>query len=100
MSNIRTVCIIFVFIRNLVLALRDLSIRGDFRTTVEYLITLLESESFKTNAIDTAWLDTLIAERRNAEKPDILLGVIAGGLHIADSQIVNSELSFRQSLEK
>lgn len=34
-------------IRNLVIALKELSIRGDFRTTVEYLITLLETESFQ-----------------------------------------------------
>lgn len=82
------------------LALRDLSIRGDFRTTVEYLITLLESTSFKDNSIDTAWLDTLIAERRNDDKPDILLGVIAGSLHIADRYIVEAEKLFRNSLEK
>jgi len=45
--------IIYVFIllsiRNLVIALKELSIRGDFRTTVEYLITLLETESFQVH---------------------------------------------------
>ena len=35
------------FSRNLVIALKELSIRGDFRTTVEYLITLLETETFQ-----------------------------------------------------
>lgn len=44
-------------------ALKELSIRGDFRTTVEYLIKLLETESFQNNAIDTGWLDHLIAEK-------------------------------------
>jgi acetyl-CoA carboxylase/biotin carboxylase 1 len=48
---------------NLVLALKELSIRGDFRTTVEYLITLLETEDFQKNQINTGWLDKLIAER-------------------------------------
>lgn len=48
---------------NLVLALKELSIRGDFRTTVEYLITLLETEDFQRNEINTGWLDKLIAER-------------------------------------
>ena len=47
----------------MVIALKELSIRGDFRTTVEYLIRLLEDECFKTNKIDTAWLDSLIAEK-------------------------------------
>lgn len=90
----------YVLPRNLVLALRDLSIRGDFRTTVEYLITLLESESFKGNAIDTAWLDTLISERRNDDKPDLLLGVIAGALHIADRHMGDVKRSFRETLAK
>lgn len=47
----------------MVLALKELSIRGDFRTTVEYLITLLEHEDFVQNNFDTAWLDKLISEK-------------------------------------
>ncbi len=46
----------------MVLALKELSIRGDFRTTVQYLIQVLESEVFLMNRVDTAWLDNLIAE--------------------------------------
>lgn len=45
------------------MAMKELSIRGDFRTTVEYLIKLLETESFRNNDIDTSWLDQLIAEK-------------------------------------
>lgn len=90
----------FPIYRNLVIALRDLSIRGDFRTTVEYLITLLETKSFKDNTIDTAWLDALIAERVRSEKPDILLGVVSGALHIADRKITDAFRSFQTSLEK
>ncbi|KAK7582615.1 hypothetical protein V9T40_014060 [Parthenolecanium corni] len=85
---------------NLVIALKELSIRGDFRTTVEYLITLLETESFQTNNIDTAWLDILIAERVPGEKPDILLGVLCGALHIAERKISEAFQSFQTSLEK
>lgn len=47
----------------MVVALKELSIRGDFRTTVEYLIKLLETESFQHNRIDTGWLDRLISEK-------------------------------------
>lgn len=47
----------------MVVALKELSIRGDFRTTVEYLINLLETERFQNNDIDTGWLDHLIAEK-------------------------------------
>ena len=44
-------------------AWKELSMRGDFRTTVEYLIRLLETESFRNNDIDTGWLDHLIADK-------------------------------------
>ena len=44
-------------------ALKELSIRGDFRTTVEFMTKLLETDSFQHNCCDTAWLDHLIAEK-------------------------------------
>lgn len=98
--NAKVLFVFANFFRNLVIALRDLSIRGDFRTTVEYLITLLETTSFKENTIDTAWLDALIAERVQSEKPDIFLGVISGALHIADRKITEVFRNFQTSLEK
>lgn len=85
---------------NLVIALKELSIRGDFRTTVEYLITLLETDCFQTNNIDTAWLDALIAERVRSDKPDVLLAVTSGALHIADRTILSAFSGFQTSLEK
>ena len=47
----------------MVIALKELSIRGDFRTTIEYLIKLIETDHFMNNTIDTGWLDKLIQER-------------------------------------
>lgn len=85
---------------NLVVALKELSIRGDFRTTVEYLITLLETESFQQNNIDTAWLDLLISERVRSDKPDVLLAVTCGALHIADRTITAAFTGFQTALEK
>ncbi|XP_012247167.1 acetyl-CoA carboxylase isoform X3 [Bombus impatiens] len=85
---------------NLVIALKELSIRGDFRTTVEYLITLLETESFQQNNIDTAWLDLLIAERVRSDKPDVLLAITCGALHIADRTITAAFSGFQTALEK
>ncbi|GAA6021680.1 hypothetical protein JCM10207_008111 [Rhodosporidiobolus poonsookiae] len=64
--------------KNMVVALKELSIRGDFRTTVEYLIKLLETEAFEENTITTAWLDNLISQRLTAERPDTTLAVICG----------------------
>ncbi|XP_011499057.1 PREDICTED: acetyl-CoA carboxylase isoform X2 [Ceratosolen solmsi marchali] len=85
---------------NLVVALKELSIRGDFRTTVEYLITLLETEAFQSNNIDTAWLDLLISERVRSDKPDVLLAVTCGALHIADRSISAAFGGFQTALEK
>uniref|UniRef100_A0A8C3EU42 acetyl-CoA carboxylase n=1 Tax=Corvus moneduloides TaxID=1196302 RepID=A0A8C3EU42_CORMO len=87
-------------ISNMVVALKELSIRGDFRTTVEYLIKLLETESFQQNRIDTGWLDRLIAEKVQAERPDTMLGVVCGALHVADVSLRNSISNFLHSLER
>ncbi|XP_076006847.1 acetyl-CoA carboxylase isoform X2 [Genypterus blacodes] len=87
-------------ISNMVVAMKELSIRGDFRTTVEYLIKLLETESFRNNDIDTGWLDHLIAEKVQAERPDTMLGVVCGALHVADAGFRKSMSDFLHSLER
>ncbi|KAI1309415.1 Acetyl-CoA carboxylase [Halotydeus destructor] len=85
---------------NLVVALKELSIRGDFRTTVEYLITLLETEAFQTNRFDTGWLDQLIAERVQSGKPRTSLALVCGCIHVADQQQLSSWQHFQVSLQK
>jgi len=52
---------------NLGMVLREISIRGDFRTTVEYLSHLIESETFRNSSFSTGWFDFLIASR---DRPD------------------------------
>ncbi|KAM9886738.1 hypothetical protein OXX69_013632, partial [Metschnikowia pulcherrima] len=59
--------------KHMVVALKELSIRGDFRTTVEYLIKLLETPDFEGNTITTGWLDELITKKLTAERPDPIL---------------------------
>ncbi|KAJ3881247.1 acetyl CoA carboxylase [Lentinula edodes] len=66
--------------KNMIIALKELSIRGDFRTTVEYLIKLLELDDFKDNTITTGWLDSLISDKLTAERPDATLAVICGAV--------------------
>jgi len=48
--------------RNMVLALKELSIRGDISTTVDYISRLIELQDFIDNNIDTAWLDGIIQQ--------------------------------------
>ena len=86
--------------KHMVVALKELSIRGDFRTTVEYLIKLLETPAFENNTITTSWLDELISTKLTAERPDPMIAVICGAIakaHIA-SELCTTE--FRTSLEK
>ena len=71
-----------------------------FRTTVEYLIKLLETEEYQNNRITTGWLDKLISENVQAEKPDVMLGVISRALHIGDFQFQDSFQTFQASLER
>ena len=77
----------FLLVAFQVLALRELIIRGDFRTTVEYLATLLETSDFQENRISTEWLDGLIRQRVQAERPDPTVAIVCGALAIIDAQV-------------
>ncbi|OAL19402.1 hypothetical protein AYO20_11646 [Fonsecaea nubica] len=86
--------------KHMVVALKELSIRGDFRTTIEYLIKLLETPAFEDNTITTGWLDQLISNKLTAERPDQMLAVLAGAVtkaHIASEACI---AEFRKGLEK
>jgi acetyl-CoA carboxylase / biotin carboxylase 1 len=83
------------------MALKDLSIRGDFRTTVEYLTVLLEAETYKNNSFTTAWLDELIANRKTEfEEPDAILNAVCGGVAKMFTQFSESTAKYRASLER
>ncbi|KAM3067087.1 acetyl-coenzyme-A carboxylase, variant 2 [Clarireedia jacksonii] len=86
--------------KHMVVALKELSIRGDFRTTVEYLIKLLETPAFEDNTITTGWLDELISNKLTAERPDPMLAVVCGAVtkaHIASEACISD---YKASLEK
>ena len=50
----------------LVQALGELSIRGEIHNNTKYLMHLLEKDTFRADAHDTAWLDGLIAAKDRA----------------------------------
>ncbi|EGW34547.1 uncharacterized protein SPAPADRAFT_134536 [Spathaspora passalidarum NRRL Y-27907] len=86
--------------KHMVVALKELSIRGDFRTTVEYLIKLLETPDFEDNTITTGWLDELITKKLTAERPDPILAVVCGAVTKAHIQAEEEKKEFIQSLER
>jgi len=86
--------------KHMVVALKELSIRGDFKTTVEYLVKLLETPAFEENTITTSWLDELISKKLTAERPDPMIAVICGAVtkaHLASDECMSV---YKQSLEK
>eukprot|EP01041_Mallomonas_annulata_P006607 gene6607-13373_t len=71
----------------LVLALKEIDVRGDIRTTVEYLIKLLETTEFKSNTIDTSWLDGLIREKSVSLVLDPNVVALGAAVYRAHAQV-------------
>ncbi|WLF76810.1 acetyl-coenzyme-A carboxylase [Lodderomyces elongisporus] len=86
--------------KHMVVALKELSIRGDFKTTVEYLIKLLETPDFEDNKITTGWLDELITKKLTAERPERFVAVVCGAIAKAHIQADEEKKEYIQSLER
>ncbi len=67
---------------------------------MEILIRLLETDAFVNNTVKTSWLDGLIAERFQTEKPDIMVSLVCGAIHIADEKFRTNFQNFQSSLER
>lgn len=85
--------------KSLVLALKELFIMGEIRTTVEYLGELLEMDDFKDNSIDTAWLDGLIASKSVGIDVEPQSAVINAAVYRAYKQVQDAVNKFKTSLE-
>ncbi|KAJ2741209.1 acetyl-coenzyme-A carboxylase, partial [Coemansia sp. BCRC 34301] len=86
--------------QSMVVALKEISIRGDFRTTVEYLVRLLEMPDFRSNAFTTAWLDRLISTHLTAERPDPELAVICGATCMAHNESTRLLGEFKLAMDR
>ena len=64
------------------MALKELNIRSEFRTTVEYLIMLFETDDFKNNLFHTGWLDLLIKTKKQVGGEED--GVLYAGVEFMD----------------
>lgn len=49
-------------IRAMVVALKEVKIRGEIRTIVDYAVEMIQSSDFVNNNIHTGWLDARIAQ--------------------------------------
>ena len=88
--------------KNMIIALKELCIRGDIRTPVEYLIDLLETNDFKENLIHTGWLDELLTNKTNIQqKPlDTMIVVLCGASFKAQQLFNNRKELFMNFIEK
>ena len=86
--------------RNMINALKKISIRGDFRTTVEVLVSLLEAPAFENNTITTGWLDRLISNNLTAERPETHVAILCGAVAKAHFELENKIQDFKRLLEK
>jgi acetyl-CoA carboxylase/biotin carboxylase 1 len=103
--------------RNMVLALKELSIRGDISTTIDYISKLIEMEDFVANNIDTGWLDAIIQQDVNGmgaaesflsrSESSVKINtihnhmyVVLGAAVLAFDKCMDAEKSFLDLLEK
>jgi acetyl-CoA carboxylase/biotin carboxylase 1 len=98
--------------RNMVLALKELSIRGDISTTVDYVSRLIELDDFVANQINTGWLDGIIKNdvdgfTSQVESPSMLAPslhshfyVVIGAAVTAYGKSIEGENTFVDLLEK
>ena len=86
--------------KSLVLALKEIEVRGEIRTTVEYLVQLLETPEFKENTIDTAWLDGLIKEKSVSVSQPPHLVVTSAAIFKAFNHIASVTEEIKESLGK
>ncbi|XP_062145774.1 acetyl-CoA carboxylase 1-like isoform X2 [Alnus glutinosa] len=87
-------------IANMVLGLKEIQIRGEIRTNVDYTIDLLHASDYRENKIHTGWLDSRIAMRVRAERPPWYLSVVGGALFKASASSAAMVSDFVGYLEK
>lgn len=87
-------------IANMVLGLKEIQIRGEIRTNVDYTIDLLHASDYRENKIHTGWLDSRIAMRVRAERPPWYLSVVGGALYKASASSAAMVSDYVGYLEK
>ncbi|XVF64733.1 hypothetical protein PTKIN_Ptkin09bG0191000 [Pterospermum kingtungense] len=87
-------------IANMVLGLKEIQIRGEIRTNVDYTIDLLHASDYRENKIHTGWLDSRIAMRVRAERPPWYISVVGGALYKASASSAAMVSDYVGYLEK
>uniref|UniRef100_A0A0D6R0K3 Uncharacterized protein n=1 Tax=Araucaria cunninghamii TaxID=56994 RepID=A0A0D6R0K3_ARACU len=87
-------------IANMVLGLKEIHIRGEIRTNVDYTVDLLHAPEYRDNKIHTGWLDSRIAMRVRGERPPWYISVVGGALYKASTMSAARVSEYIGYLEK
>ena len=87
-------------IRSMVVALKELKIRGEIRTNSDYVCDLIQTTDFVSDRHDTGWLDKRIAEQKRTESPPWHLSVVCGAAIRATQEFNKKEIEYLGYLEK
>eukprot|EP01064_Diplonema_japonicum_P032971 TRINITY_DN6371_c0_g3_i1.p1 TRINITY_DN6371_c0_g3~~TRINITY_DN6371_c0_g3_i1.p1 ORF type:complete len:2233 (+),score=716.26 TRINITY_DN6371_c0_g3_i1:57-6755(+) len=86
-------------IAGMMFSLKQLTIRGEIRTTKEYLVKLLDMPEFRDSNISTAWLDGLIKNRLRVEAPNPFLSVLCAATFKAVERFDSNRAKYLSFLE-
>lgn len=87
-------------IRAMVVALRDVRVRGEVHTIIDYAVDMLQSADFVNNQIHTGWLDARIAAKIKAGRPPWHLCVVGGAVVRAYEAISSKAAEYLGFLSK
>jgi acetyl-CoA carboxylase/biotin carboxylase 1 len=86
--------------KHLIIALKEMEVRGEIRNPVDYLVQLLETEAFKENTIDTSWLDGLLKEKNEVNELTAHEIVIAAVIYRAFEHVKTAQNDLIEALQK
>uniref|UniRef100_A0A7S3Z0L3 Acetyl-CoA carboxylase n=1 Tax=Lotharella globosa TaxID=91324 RepID=A0A7S3Z0L3_9EUKA len=88
--------------RNMVQALKELTIQGEIRTTVEYLSQILETPDFVENQVSTTWLEGVIKNKVISDMGKLPLHIVVtlGSLYRAWTASKAAETAYMDSLSR
>jgi acetyl-CoA carboxylase/biotin carboxylase 1 len=84
----------------LVHGLKQMEVRGDIRTPIEYLTELLETKEFKENNIDTSWLDGILSAKSVQVAMDDHTVAVGAAIFKAHSMVHSQKKELLDALAK
>lgn len=86
--------------KQLIIALKELSIHGNIRTNSDFLVSLLEQEIFIENNHHVEWLDQIISLSNIPARVDVSTVVICGACVIAYNKLAAITQEYKSFLQK